>query len=1180
MPNKECPASYLKNINHDLDKCLDDKETGIPKADIIKIIYCHNSRLSPSEAAELTDHCRNSGVALELKGIDDIALLLLGRAAYAAKLFLGINIDTAQIIPVKQFVNEYEASGFATLLSNQFIGRENELAQLHDLINNNQITIIKGPPGTGKSRLVIACLDQFRRSHPDYEVFCISNKNAPIFEDLRVYLNGDGNFLLFIDDANRQVNNLKSLLPMLREQRAGRIKVVITVRDYAFQDIYHACKDFDPAEMDVLKLTDEQITAIVKTPEFNIQNTRYIRRILEIAEGNPRLAIMAAKVANESQNLLKLHDASEIYDQYFQNAIPDHQLFDNHTLMKTLGVISFFYAIDLTDSEFLAKLLELVGLDRYSFKESVEYLERLELVETSVDYTIAKINDQVLSTFFFYKVFFKEQILDFGVILKNYFTKYTNRIRDSVLPANNTFGYERVLEHITPALNDFWNICKHDHDIAVKFLQTFWFYRFEDVFAYLWDYVQALPDVEQEYNYNEDRAQQAFNTDIYLDLLDNFYLYNLPQTFTAVELSFEYVRKTPKLFTHLVKALAEKFVFSYEDSFNNFQRQKKLFRLMYENFNDPLYREAFFILGAKFLHMIYRVHTASRQKNTISWYQYKLEAVVPVIKFRKLIWKRVIANYRKFPKKVEAFLDRYLTMSPDWVEEVTRTDVPHLLTLYQKFSTKNFAHCYLVQENIWWFNRLGINDDALTALKPVFTNDTYRQYRLVTFDRLRDKSEYDFDDYEKYAKLKDNELRTAMLFKDLNEFKRFYQRFLLITEWFGKKKPHRNYNETIDVILQANYEHNPQLGWRIVQFMIKEGNTADLYLWRIIKSVQERANARRLKNFYDLIINNHFQKKTSWVVLYFDFLPEKYVEQQKLDQLLIYLEQNEEAYLHLYFENFIKFLKVDPDYFVRLLKVINYKNEVKKLKWAVDHQEFEKNFENFNRDMEVLQQAYLLQDESQDFFDFSCDLLFKLVDEDPTFLNRYVNFLIKDRFFISSREYHHLNRIWTYKNAEQLMESTIVLIGSKALISRENGFVNAFFENLTEPPKTRAAKFLKDMIKKFAKNISVIEILMDIVLASFKGHKNEFIKHLLTVNDDYTLFTEIQWVENSYTGSADTNFDAVRAGNWQAILNILNEINKSAYRYAKHKAFVMSNIDYYNKRAQAEDRYRFMTDRF
>jgi hypothetical protein len=75
--------------------------------------------------------------------------------------------------------------------------------------------------------------------------------------------------------------------------------------------------------------------------------------------------------------------------------------------MKTLGVISFFYAIDLTNTEFLTKLLAPTGLDNYDFKEAVEYLERLELVETSADYTIAKINDQVLSTFLFYKVFLK-----------------------------------------------------------------------------------------------------------------------------------------------------------------------------------------------------------------------------------------------------------------------------------------------------------------------------------------------------------------------------------------------------------------------------------------------------------------------------------------------------------------------------------------------------------------------------------------------------------------------------------------------------------------------------------------------------------------------------------------------------------------------------------------------------
>jgi hypothetical protein len=1113
-----------------------------------------------------------------LKGIDQIALLLLGRAAFAAKLFLGISIDTAQIIPVKQFIEEYEASGFATILSNQFIGRENELAQLNEAVLYNKITILKGPPGTGKSKLAVAFLQAYAQSQPDTQIFCISNKNAPIFDDLRTYLNGEGDFLLFIDDANRQGGNLRSLLPMLNEQRDGTIKLIITVRDYAFEETYHTCREFRPVSVDILKLTDEQLTEILKSRDFNIQAAKFIHRILAIAEGNPRLAIMAAKVANESQNLLKLHDASEIYDQYFQNAIPDHHLFDNRVLMKVIGLVSFFYAIDLTNSTFMNELLQVAGLQDHQFKEAVDHLERLELLETSADYTTVKISDQVLSTFFFYKVFFKDHILDFGQILSRYFRNYTNRVRDSILPANNTFGYERVLEKITPSLNDFWETHKEDHDVALKFLQTFWFYRFENVFAYLWEQIQALPPTEPDFVYFEDQKENVTRMpDSYLDLLDNFFPYNLPQTDTALELSFEYVQKNPRHFTTFIKSLQEKFVFSYEDHYSGFSRQKKLFSLLFENFDDPLYRTAFYALAPKYLRMVYRVHTASRKKNTISWYHYTIPLSPSIKKFRRRIWNQVKKHFKNFPSQTERFIDDYLYTSPDWEKPVASFDLNYLLALFKKLRPGDFVHCYLVQQAVWWFNRLEISVPELDALKAVFTNETYRQYRLLNFDQLKDKSEYDFDDYNEYTKLKEAELRSASLFASLAQFKLFYKRYLFIREW-RRQKRHTDFNEPLDLILEANFKANHALGWAIIKYIIKEGNTAEVIAWRLIKVVLEQADTRRVNTFYQLLNDSSFLCRSTWMIIYFDFLAGKQVTSAAMNRFLNFLEDNRENNFYLRVNALRQYLDADPDFFLKILRIINGKIEQGGLRWTIDHVVFENYFDHFRKDISVLEKAYLLQDEQQNNFDFGCKALFLLVDNSPAFLNTYIDFVIGERHYVTSREYSNLNHIWERKNAEQLMEEAFLLVESKVLISVQNSILNAFFENLKELMKPRAVNFLKAMLKKYIAQPSMIILIMEIVLTSFRNRQNEFLALFLSVNGDYELFKQINWVETSYFGPARVNVSEMRAASWQRVLESLNEIKRGAYKFAKHKMFVISQIDHYKKYAERESRDRFMTD--
>ncbi|QXV63720.1 hypothetical protein INP83_11430 [Mucilaginibacter sp. 21P] len=1175
---KDSPSSFLAKVRNDLTKCLDETKTGIPVAKIIKIIYCHNSTLTPAEDAELTSICNEVGVSLELKGIDQIALLLMGRAAYAAKMFLGINIDTAQVIPVNQFIQEYEASGFATVLSNQFIGRQNEFDQLTEAVQRNKIFILKGPPGTGKSKLAVAFLQAYQKENPKTQIFCISNKNAPIFDDLRTYLKGDDDFLLFIDDANRQAGNLRSLLPMLNEQRAGKIRVIITVRDYAFDEIYHTCREFQPVTVDIPKLTDEKLTEILKSPDINIQSPKYINRILEIAEGNPRLAIMAAKVANESQNLMKLHDASEIYDQYFQNAIPDHSLFDNKVLMKAMGLISFFNAIDLTNSALMNDLMTTANFEGHQFKEAVDHLERLELVETSVDFTIVKVSDQVLSTFFFYKVFFKDNILDFGHILKRYFRNYTNRVKDSILPANNTFGYERVLEKITPSLNDFWEENQSDPEVALKFLQTFWFYRFENVFAYLWEQIEALPRVDPDFVYDEDQKEKITRMPApYLDLLDNFFPYNLPQTDTALELSFEFVRKKPKHFTTFIKSLQEKFVFSHDDHYTRFSRQQKLFSLIYENFEDQLYNAAFYSLAPNFLRMVYRVHTASRKKNTISWYHYTIPLSAPIKTFRRKIWSLAKSKFKEYPLQTEAFVDNYLYTSPDWEKPIAVFDLPYLLAIFKKFKPANFVHCYLVEQAIWWFNRLEISTPELDALKPIFKNETYRQFRLLKFDHLKDKTEYDYEDYDEYQKLKESELRTTSLFTSLSQFKLFYKRYLFIREWRWQKR-HSDFTEPLDLILEANFRANPVIGWAMIKYIIKEGNTAEIYAWRLINAALEQANVREANNFYKLLNKNPFKKRSAWMILYFDFLTGRQVNKQAMTRFLDFLETTNEDNFYIRVTALNKYLEIDPDFFLNTLRIINGKIEKLGLRWTFEHHVFENYFEYFRKDINVLQKAYLLQDDLQNSFDFNCKSLFILVDHSPTFLNTYIDFVIGERQYVTSREYSNLNHIWERQNAEKLMEDAFILVESKALISVSNSILNAFFEQLTEAMKIRALNFLKAMLKKYSAQSSKVVLIMEIVHTGFRNRQKEFLSLFLSVNNDLELFKKIDWVETSYFGPARVNVNELRAANWQIVLDNLNEIKRGAYKFANHKVFVMSQIDHYKKYAEKERRESFMRD--
>jgi len=1176
---KDSAAAFLKKIIADIDKCTDEAATGIPVEDIVKIIYCHNSRLTTKETKRLLDHCRGKGVRLELKGIDQLALLLLGRAAHTARLFLGISIDTAQILPLSTFVKEYESSGLATVLSNSFIGRETELQDLLRMVTGHQITILTGAPGTGKTRLAVAMLEMLRTERPETIVYCISNKDAPLYEDLRTHLHSDNHVVLFIDDANRQSGNMRSILAMLKETRNGSLRVIATVRDYAYQQLSDTCAEFKTDSMILKKPEDELLIEILKSKDFNIQNGRFIKRILEIADGNPRLTIMAANVALKTQDLMQLHDASEIYDRYFHQAIPDKQLFKDSALLKSLGLLAFFHAIDLTDQNHIERMLSVAGLDLPAFHGAAERLERMELVESNADYSIIKIAEQVLGTFFFYKVFLKDKLIDFGSLLGQFFETHKSRVKDMVIPANNIFGYEQVMTRINPSLDDYWKKNNRAESKALLFLETFWHYRSENVFDYVWEYVKGLPDAGQIFELNEDPKPSLDKTDKLLELLFNYFSYELPQKDTALELSLEYVKKVPGQFTPLIKALKGKFAPNYDDQDHKFIRQRKLIDLLNGHFEEPLYRKTFYLIAPEFLKMAFQVYVPQRKKNSVGLSQFTLPASTATVNFRKKIWLTILKYFHRNRAASVNFFDDYLTISPDWEPTIMLLDVPYVTRLLSRFKPTEFYECYLVRRAVWWFNRKGAGTLELSALKEKFYNLVYQQYRIMSLDWVRERDDHEFEDHNAYAAYKDEELKNSYRFKDISDFKAFYDRYIFLHDWSQTRRRHHNFAESVDVILNAVYLCQPGLGLQILSHIIKAGNPSSLNPYRLLQSFFENSERKAQFAYKELLDGAQMQEHLSWTMAYYYYLQDRYISKTTIRALLQDLRAASQNFHWFNWELLERYLKHDKKTFLKILKIIVDKVEKTRLHWRADQHLWLNYMDYLTSDKTLMEKAYLVEDALLDHFDFDCRALFLLVDHDKTFLGRYIEQVCgENTYYVSGREYSHLNSIWQYDYAENLLENAFIMIEGKGLQTYEDSFFTAFFSGIYDQRQQRAVKFIKGIIKKYHQRELIMDIVRDIAISALPAFKNDFIRQFLAVNDDLDDFKATNWVESSLSGSGRVNFNLIRMGRWQEVLDILHEITKRAYRYAGHKVYVISYINYYQKQAVLEDRSNFMRD--
>lgn len=181
-------SNVVSKFKEDIQKCLDENKTGISNGRIEKIICCCNTRLSTGEIEEIILEGSNNGVSVDVVSLDAIAYKLI-EYPLIMKDFLGISIDTQQILDIDDFIRFNDSAKFATPLDIDIFGRDKEIEDIIRTINEKQITVLSGTPGVGKTRLSVESVRRFITNHTEYKVKCLRNNGQNLYEDLNLYFN-------------------------------------------------------------------------------------------------------------------------------------------------------------------------------------------------------------------------------------------------------------------------------------------------------------------------------------------------------------------------------------------------------------------------------------------------------------------------------------------------------------------------------------------------------------------------------------------------------------------------------------------------------------------------------------------------------------------------------------------------------------------------------------------------------------------------------------------------------------------------------------------------------------------------------------------------------------------------------------------------------------------------------
>ena len=1129
-------SSKVSKLKNDLKKCLDDSKTGIPQSQISEIIICTNFNLTIEEFQSLKALVTETRIELTIYTLDLLSIELHLNHRDLTHLYLKFPLDTGQIVSLNRFISEYDnaSRGIAAPLSNTFLHRERELDLLKQLLVENDFIVVTGPPGIGKTKLAIECIKHYLIENPTFSAYCISYKQHALLEDLYQYIKSDSDYILFVDDANR-IDAFNQITGFYKNSRTGKLKIIITVRDYAFQDIGVLLHQFSFRRVDLNKLTDDQITDIIKAEPFEILNGDFQRPIIRIAEGNPRIAIMTAQLAKATQHVYALANVSELFEKYFSTFIIDDGQFANEFNIKCLGIISFFYTIPYKNKIVTTDILKEFDIDYNEFIEAIDKLDKLELVEIQFEHV--KIPEQNLSAFFFYKTFVKEKLLSIDILLEKFFENNVSQFKDCIIPVYNSFGPENVVELLRPPLRKYWLNIKADETKALSFIETFWLFIESETLEYLYSKISTIQEpLAADYQTKRDLNQLNRERDPILDILSN-YFWTASDLKDALEMSFKYARLVPERLPNLLHKIEELLTFDHRDS-PMFIRQTILFEIIFDGLKrkEKYFFCIFFELSTTFLSFKFR-QTRSERRMTITFYEYQIPNNPNIQRFRKNIWEHLDAAFDFDRENAFKLLQTYATVHPNVDRSIMTFDIPFVLSIINKHLNSNsFEECLYVNDQIKWCKQNSVNHPDFDKLALLFTNNLYETFLKVDWDRLRDKEIFEFDDYKEYERLKEAEIRESFLFKSELEVKTFYHNFSYL---FKADSNPWSFGRTLDIILDENFERDFTLGLLLLEQVILSKN--DINFIPRISFHKHLTSAKHSSSIWNLIDKHSYSQKEMWELSFLDNLQDFLVNKDYGRQVLKVIESiNESNFVHL--ERFEKYLSVFPELYNEALKVIYDRNKLGKFRLQIWMDFLDTFFDKLAGDLSLIKKTYIQQESIQSTFDYDGHGLVKILKKDPTFLIDYILSLYPESDLSDAKANKSLSVIWEINEIEIQLVKVFDHSSTRGhFFGILDHFCNTFFKNIKEEHKNRAKDFLFDYSKINFREYKKMNIVVDICRHAMRDLYEPLLLLFLTMTQDVNIFSKILWRGSGVSGSGDVILADIEAADWRNILSIVQK---------------------------------------
>lgn len=1173
----------------DLEKCFDEKKTGIPSNQIEKIILACNSDLNPQDTKQFSDYCKQKNIECEFLGNSFIANELFSTYSSIAKEFLDISIDTGQILDYDDFIKTYDLNKYSTSLNTSLQYRENEIEELRKCLDHTAIILVTGLAGVGKTKLALESSKSYATEN-GFIFKAILNRGTNIFYDMKAYFDTEAErYIILIDDVNRIHLALKYFQEYYGEKiKNGDLKIVATVRDYAKEKIFQIIpKEISHSEIELKPLDDESIKNIVKN-EYNITNHIFLERIVEVSKGNPRLALMAASVAKKHDRLDAIHDVTTLYDEYFTSVKQDIEAFEQSNLLLSIVIIAFFRVVDKENIKQVEILEKAFGISIIEMWKSVEELHRLEIVDL-YENDVVKVSDQILSTYLFYKIVFVDKKIKIDIFLEHFFPSYKGKFVDVLNPLLNTFDSNLIMEVLRDPVNKLWGRClENEHDIYAT-MNVFWFLKQTDMLIYFSNKIDSL--TVETIDIGSLNFWQQINTNHVDDIISQLAVfrhdYSENRKF-AIELIIGYFQKQPSKLPQIITVLTDHYGVQYKSYLHNYESEKLLVNTVWKvcnNGENGLVTKLFLRVCSKLLKTEFESHSQKGKSIVMSFY--KLVETEELHVFRNSIFEKIGSLYAngKNQDDIEYLISKYPSgLGHRYaISDVEKWDVQNILDFITKhFDITSYTHCKIVQELLNAFDMRSIEYDK--NLRVTFKHPTYEIEKILLQndgDIYLESSHEERPDWDECQKIKHDRL---IAFVDGYTFDDWNQ-LLETCVYIGKDRFREEYKfkNNLSELFHILAEKDPKLYVDVFKKYLDIGNPflLRLNLLDLVKIVGKQSG-------FEILHHYEFKEKEKWIFDFLSVLPIEEIVGHDIERLLYNYQSFPIEALPHHLDYLTQYTQILPTIFPMVVSILIQRAVNEDIRFVscfeMMFNQFTETFQHLNEyfedEVELLCKAYLLCMNKNSYFDYSAHALSKLIDLDNTFVELFIEKLFEKDGYISSHEVQiDFTRIWHRDDFEsifsQIIESVYSIPSNKGIWGKGE-VLKAFFVNRENQDEidTKADDLLRNYIDQYFDKKKRMIFIFELICEFDDQRRINLIAHFLKKNHSFELFEKLSLEPQgrSWSGSRIPSLQK-EIDFYKSLIKHMNSI-----KLLQHKQKMEQNISYLKQDIEREKKNDFMED--